>query len=353
MGYAQAFRLLVAGYKKIKGKMPEGLDLLKIKQEARKKVIEANKVIKVNFDKANNWMKAKPQGLEKLIKKGDVKIGQAPKTTKRKPAVDPKLTQEENIKRIMAENKAAAKRLQEKMNKPEKSLGDKLKDYKGDPDAMREGGLMGYAVGGRIQNLMNTYTMSPSLQNQFADQQDYIDLFDLNTNQFTPTTKSAPASLNTSTPQEILTPNIVKPIIIPGSESEGITSINRSRTNMNQPNAMGGKTPGLKAAAQRSLTGLQTLLDSPFVEFNPLNPMFLFNLAKAGKEKITNQFSNIIAAKKIEEEQEKARLADQLARQMNAVYYDNSGADFTGGRYDGASSRSEYESNPTSFSGSS
>ena len=122
---------------------------------------------------------------------------------------------------------------------------------------------------------------------------------------------------------------------------------------MNQPNAMGGKTPGLKAAAQRSLTGLQTLLDSPFVEFNPLNPMFLFNLAKAGKEKITNQFSNIIAAKKIEEEQEKARLADQLARQMNAVYYDNSGADFTGGRYDGASSRSEYESNPTSFSGSS
>jgi len=145
MGYAQAFRLLVAGYKKIKGKMPEGLDLLKIKQEARKKVIEANKVIKVNFDKANNWMKAKPQGLEKLIKKGDVKIGQAPKTTKRKPAVDPKLTQEENIKNIMAENKAAAKRLQEKMNKPEKSLSDKLKDYKGDPDAMREGGLMGYA----------------------------------------------------------------------------------------------------------------------------------------------------------------------------------------------------------------
>ena len=61
MGYAQAFRLLMAGYKKIKGKMPEGLDLLKIKQEARKKAIDAQKVIKVNFDKANNWMKAKPQ----------------------------------------------------------------------------------------------------------------------------------------------------------------------------------------------------------------------------------------------------------------------------------------------------
>ena len=40
----------------------------------------------------------------------------------------------------MAENKASAKRLQEKMNKPEKTLGEKLKDYKGDPDAMRDGG---------------------------------------------------------------------------------------------------------------------------------------------------------------------------------------------------------------------
>ena len=80
-----------------------------------------------------------PDGILKMLmgkgKGKDVKIGQAPKTTKRKPTVDPKLTQEENIKRIMAENKASAKRLQEKMNKPEKSLGEKLRDYDGDPDA--------------------------------------------------------------------------------------------------------------------------------------------------------------------------------------------------------------------------
>ena len=38
----------------------------------------------------------------------DVKIGQAPRIRKRKPAVDPKLRQDENIKRIMAEDKAAA-----------------------------------------------------------------------------------------------------------------------------------------------------------------------------------------------------------------------------------------------------
>ena len=149
MTYQTAYKLLVAAYKSAKGIMPEGLDLLKIKQKARQKVIDAKKVIKFpqgGKDKINPFeprpkFPKKKEGIEQLIKKGDVKIGQAPKTTKRKPAVDPKLTQEENIKRIMAENKASAKRLQEKMNKPEKSLGEKLKDYNGDPDAMAVGGI--------------------------------------------------------------------------------------------------------------------------------------------------------------------------------------------------------------------
>ena len=333
MGYAQAFRLLVAGYKKIKGKMPEGLDLLKIKQEARKKVIEANKVIKVNFDKANNWMKAKPQGLEKLIKKGDVKIGQAPKTTKRKPAVDPKLTQEENIKNIMAENKAAAKRLQEKMNKPEKSLSDKLKDYKGDPDAMREGGLMGYAVGGRIQNLMNTYDMSPSLQNQFANQQDYIDLFDLNSNQFTPTTQSAPASSNTSTPQGILAPNIVKPIIIPGSESDG------GGTPPGGPTAginldYGYTSPGgtfnlddiregtvadedytLGMRASDAYSGLKN-----FVKYNPvINPFASLNIGIDGGKAIHKYGLKVAADIQKAIEDAKAKKVAEIARRRNAA----------------------------------
>ncbi len=87
----------------------------------------------------------KSEGIEQLLKSGDVKKGVAPKTTKetieRKSMIDPKLTEEENIKNIMAENKAAAKRLEQKMN-PEKDLGDRLKDFDGDPDAMAEGGLM-------------------------------------------------------------------------------------------------------------------------------------------------------------------------------------------------------------------
>ena len=117
MGYAQAFRLLVAGYKKIKGKMPEGLDLLKIKQEAKKKVIDTNKVIKVNFDKANNWMKAKPQSTKVKGKAAE--------------------TEAEMIARMNRQNKESVARLKDKK---EKSLGEKLRDYKGDPDAMKDGG---------------------------------------------------------------------------------------------------------------------------------------------------------------------------------------------------------------------
>ena len=73
----------------------------------------------------------KSEGIEKLLKSGDLKKGVAPKTTKetikRKSMIDPKLTQEENIKKIMEENKASAKRLEEKMK---------------DPDKKAEGGLM-------------------------------------------------------------------------------------------------------------------------------------------------------------------------------------------------------------------
>ena len=94
------------------------------------------------------------EGIEQLLKSGDVKKGVAPKTTKetieKKSMIDPNLTEEENIKNIMKENKAAAKRLEEKMNK-EKDLADKLKDYDGDPDAMAEGGIarIGMFAGGK------------------------------------------------------------------------------------------------------------------------------------------------------------------------------------------------------------
>ena len=58
-----------------------------------------------------------------LMRKGkDVKLGKAPKTTKVKEPVDPKLvlqeSEKEMAKRMMRENKEAIKRFKEKMNKP-------------------------------------------------------------------------------------------------------------------------------------------------------------------------------------------------------------------------------------------
>jgi hypothetical protein len=78
----------------------------------------------------------KSEGIEQLLKSGDVKKGVAPKTTKetieRKSMIDPKLTQEENIKNMMKENKAAAKRLEEKMKDPDKkAMGGRIGMVKG------------------------------------------------------------------------------------------------------------------------------------------------------------------------------------------------------------------------------
>ena len=209
----------------------------------------------------------------------------------------------------MAENKASAKRLQEKMNKPEKSLGEKLKDYDGDPDAMAGGGkvkkpfrskvvdfLGGPAVvgaelglsgllevynllgmplmkdGGKVRkkrkhddnideedigegkskerflrvmpevdgisrsdgimelatggmtNISDTYDNNPTLQSQYPNKQDYLDLFAQQTTTTTPEVAAIPET-TTSTIAPI---NPIKPIIpIPQSsgDSGGITTI--------------------------------------------------------------------------------------------------------------------------------
>ena len=151
MTYQTAYKLLVAAYKSAKGIMPEGIDLLKLKMKARQKVIDAKKVIQFPPERITNPFKARPpkqlakyegggEGIKRMIEKGLIKIGEVTKRKKVKEPVDSKLIQEERIKEIMKQNKASAKRLQEKMNKPEKSLGEKLRDYDGDPDAMAGGG---------------------------------------------------------------------------------------------------------------------------------------------------------------------------------------------------------------------
>ena len=121
MTYLRALQLLTQAYKAARGAMPKGLDLLKLKMKARQKAIDSKKVIEFPKDRITNPFKPRPQGIEKLIKKGDVKIGQAPKTTKVKESVDPKLVQQESIKdmykRLMKSNREAIKNFKNR-NKP-------------------------------------------------------------------------------------------------------------------------------------------------------------------------------------------------------------------------------------------
>ena len=320
MTYQTAYKLLVAAYKSAKGIMPEGIDLLKLKMKARQKVIDAKKVIQFPPERITNPFKARPpkqlakyegggEGIKRMIEKGLIKIGEVTKRKKVKEPVDSKLIQEERIKEIMKQNKASAKRLQEKMNKPEKSLGEKLKDYDGDPDGMAGGGkvkkpfrskvvdfLGGPAVvgaelglsgllevynllgmplmkdGGKVKkkrkhddnideedigegkskerflrvmpevdgisrsdgimelatggmtNISDTYDNNPTLQSQYPNKQDYLDLFSSQTTTTTPEVAAIPET-TTSTIAPI---NPIKPIIpIPQSsgDSGGITTI--------------------------------------------------------------------------------------------------------------------------------
>ena len=67
MTYQTAYKLLVAAYKSAKGIMPEGLDLLKIKQKARQKVIDAKKVIQFPPDRITNPFKPRPTETEIMM----------------------------------------------------------------------------------------------------------------------------------------------------------------------------------------------------------------------------------------------------------------------------------------------
>ena len=363
MGYLQALRMMVKAYKAARGVMPKGLDLLKLKMKARQKAIDSKKVIEFPKERITNPFKPRPRSESEA----------------------------QMLARMKRQNKESVARLKEK-----KDLGDRLKDLPDDIPDMAEGGVASaikkikkrfgkksittgdkikrpgnrqlfddfkkrnkYIIGGKVrrnvtpqpldpklQNLINVYESNPTLQSSMR-LDDYLMQAYRPT---TPTTEELATGITTQATQPAAI-NPIKPIIpIPESGDSGGITIGRGRTASNQPNYMGGKEPGIVAALQRTVGELK---DSPIVKYNPLNPMFMFNVGKAGLEKARDFAKQVQAQKALEEAQERARLADELARQMNQVYYDNPGADFTGGRYDGASSRSEYESNPTGFSGSS
>ena len=353
MTYLQALRTLVKAYKAARGVMPKGIDLLKMKMKARRKAIDSNKVVEFPKDKITPFFKPRPRSESEAqmltrMKRENKEAAQRLRD-KKKPRED----------KAEGGVTSAIKKIKKRFGKKSITTGDKIKrpgnrqlfdDFK-KRNKFNIGGNVRRNVtpqprDPRLQNLIDVYESNPTLQSSMSVDDYLMQAY----RPTTPTTEELATGVTTQATQPVIKP--IKPIIpIPESgDGGGITTIGRGRTASNQPNYMGGKEPGIVAALQRTIGEIK---DSPVVKYNPLNPMFIYNLGKAGLEKARDFAEQVQKQKALEEAQERARLADELARQMNQVYYDNPGADFTGGRYDGASSRSEYESNPTGFSGSS
>ena len=335
MGYLQALQLMVRAYKAARGVMPKGLDLLKLKLKARQKAIDSKKVIEFPKDRITDPFKPRPQGIEKLIKKGDVKIGKAPKTTKVKEPVDPKLIMQESEKQTLArmrkENKEAIKRLKEKMDKPRdgKANGGPIDpgylgippegygigssrpggtpypslDYYDDDAGVR--GLMKKrkkkkkkrekkATGG-LANVSAVYDNNPTLQAQFPNKQDYLDLFS-STTTTTPQTQTY-AQMTQQQPAAgipaVQSNKLLKPFIPGAGQDDGSDDdIDISNTFItNQPNYMGGRVPGFIAGVQRGITGLKQIP----------------SLTKLGFQFVKDAGQSVIDNFKAAEEKERAR----------------------------------------------
>ena len=186
-GYSELLNYARNVYKRITGVFPEGIDNISIKQAAKEASENRQKIIEFpqgGRDKIDPFAKrpgeffvtvgdettpTTPEGIMDLLmksgKSADTTIGKAPKTTKKKPAVDPELkksddqkqlfmdfegrieTEAEMLKRMNRQNKEAVERIKKRK---EKDLGDKLKDLPDDidPDAMADGGRIGFFGGG-------------------------------------------------------------------------------------------------------------------------------------------------------------------------------------------------------------
>ena len=106
---------LLSGYKKAKGVDATGLDLLKLRMQAAERVRESQKIVPFKYKMPSSI------AIDELIKKGDVTLGTAAKTTKKKPPVDPKfekaVKKQDDRRRDLKDWEARLKTKLEKENK--------------------------------------------------------------------------------------------------------------------------------------------------------------------------------------------------------------------------------------------
>jgi len=241
MGYLQVLQSLVRAYKIAKGTMPRGLDLLKMKMKARRKALDSKKIIQFppgGKDKTN------PFGImEKVVNKKGKYVG------RREPEAQMKI-------RMERQNREAAQRIRDKKKpRDDKANGGSPNlPFPGFLEGVRPGGMplpsLDYydddagvkglmkkrkkkkkkrekkATGG-MANISQTYDNNPTLQAQFPNKQDYLDLFG-----------GVASTTVAQTPTPIMTEQATQPVIKPikpilpiipeGDGGGGITSIDRT-----------------------------------------------------------------------------------------------------------------------------
>ena len=205
-----------------------------------------------------------------------------------------------------------------RMKKQNKEAVQRLKEKKKPREDKATGGLT---------NISETYDANPTLQAQFPDKQDYLDLFSSTTT----TTTTQPQTYSQMTQQSTAGIPAAKPRIFPfdfgqDGDDSGNTRIGTGRTARNQPNYMGGKTPGIIGAAQRLYNDL-----GPTIKYNPMNPMFMFNVGK----KTLSEARQL--AREIEQQKQEERIlaARAKAKARAAIEAAGSGYDYDpgGGNY--------------------
>ncbi len=176
---------------------------------------------------------------------------------------------------------------------------------------------------GGIQNLIDTYLSNPTLQSKMS-LDDYLGYSNLQTQ---PTTEQI---IQSSVAPTVQTPVVKKPILpIPESSGDGtppppgrgITAgINLDYGYTGPGGAFNLDDIGEGTVADEDYTlGMRArdafsgIMSSPVVKYNPMNPMFLFNVAKAGADEIRER-NRIAEEKRIQEilEEEKRRLSTRI-----------------------------------------
>ena len=100
---------LIRAFQKAKGRSPSPNELAKLKKQAE--AMQPSNVLPFQYKKGF------PKEIEELIKKGEITRGTAPKTTKKKPAVDPKFEAAVKAQDERSESFAAFKKRMEAQNK--------------------------------------------------------------------------------------------------------------------------------------------------------------------------------------------------------------------------------------------